>query len=48
MQGNDVADRLAKQAAMGAKELGYETRNVSLQDVNGHARVSIRYKWHKR
>ena len=33
MAGNDVADRLAKKAAMEAKELGEETNIVTVQDV---------------
>ena len=48
VQGNDVADRLAKEAAMEAKELGEETSIVTVQDIKRHARVSIRYKWQQR
>ena len=33
VQGNEVADRLAKEAAMEAKELGEETSIVTVQDV---------------
>ena len=33
-------DRLAKEAAMEAKELGEETSVVTLQDIKMHARVS--------
>ena len=47
-QGNEVADRLAKEAAMEAKDLGEETSIVTVQDVKTHARVSIRYKWQQR
>ena len=35
--GNDVADELAKEAAMEAKELGEETRYVTVQDIKRHA-----------
>ena len=48
VQGNEVADRLAKEAAMEAKDLGEETSIVTVQDVKRHARVSIRYKWQQR
>ena len=48
VQGNDVADRLAKEAAMEAKELGEETSVVTVQDIKRHARVSTRYKWQQR
>ena len=48
VQGNEVADRLAKEAAMEAKELGEETSIVTVQDVKRHARVSIRYKRQQR
>ena len=48
MQGNDVPDRLAKEAAMEAKELGEETSVVTVQDIKRHARVSTRYKWQQR
>ena len=43
-----VVDRLAKEAAMEAKELGEETSVVTVQDVKRHARVSIIYKWQQR
>ena len=48
MQGNDVADRLTKEVAMEAKELGEETSIVTVQDIKRHARVSIRYKSQQR
>ena len=48
MLGNDVADRLAKEAATEAKELGEEKSIVTVQDVKRHARVSIRYKLQQR
>ena len=48
MLGNDVADRLAKEAAMEAKELGEEASFLTVQDVKRHARVSIRYKLQQR
>ena len=48
MQGNDVADRLSKEAAMEAKEVGEETSVVTVQDIKRHARVSTRYKWQQR
>ena len=35
-----VADRLAKEAAMEAKELGEETSVVTVQDIKRHARVT--------
>ena len=44
MRGNYVDDRLAKEAAMEAKELGEERSVVTVQDVKRHARVSIRNK----
>ena len=37
MQGNDVADRLANEGAMEAKELGEETSVVTVQDIKRHA-----------
>ena len=40
-----MADRLAKEAAMEAKELGEETSVVTVQDIKRHARVSTQYKW---
>ena len=45
VQCNEVADRLAKEAAMYAKDLGAETRIVTVQDVKRHTSVCIRYKW---
>ena len=33
MEGNDVADRLAKEAAMEAKELEEETSVVTVRDI---------------
>ena len=48
VQDNDVADRLAKEAAMEAKELGEETSVITVQDIKRHARVSTRYKWQQR
>ena len=45
VQVNEVVDKLAKEAATEAKELGEETSIVTVQDVKRHARVSIRYKW---
>ena len=48
VQGNDVADRLAKEAAMEAKELREEISIVTVQDIKRHARVSMRYKWQQR
>ena len=44
VRGNYVDDRLAKEAAMEAKELGEERSVVTVQDVKRHARVSIRNK----
>ena len=43
-----MADRLAKEGAMEAKDLGEETRVVTVQDIKRHARVSSRYKWQQR
>ena len=37
VQGNDVADKLAKEEAMEAKELGKETSVVTVQDIKRHA-----------
>ena len=37
VQGNDVADKLAKEDTMVAKELGEETSVVTLQDIKRHA-----------
>ena len=48
MEGNDVADRLAKEAAMEAKELEEETSVVTVQDIKKHARDSIKIKWQQR
>ena len=48
VQGNDVADILAKEAALEAKELGEETSVVTVQYVKKHARISIRYKGQQR
>ena len=48
VQGNDVADRLAKEESMKAKELDEETSVVTVQDIKRHARVSTRYKWQQR
>ena len=44
VQGYKVADRLAKEAAMEAKELEEETSIVTVQDIKRHARVSC---WHQ-
>ena len=41
VQGNDVADILAKAAAIDAKELGEETSVVTVQDTKRQAIVSI-------
>ena len=43
-----MADRLAKEAAMEAKELGEGTSVVTVQDIKRHARVSTQYKWQQR
>ena len=48
MKGNGVADRLAKETAIEAKELGGETSVVTVQAIKRHARVSTRYKWQQR
>ena len=48
MEGNDVADRLANEAAMEAKELEKETSMVTVQDIKKHARDSIKIKWQQR
>ena len=48
VEGNDVADRLAKEAAMEAKELEVETSVVTVQDIKKHARDSIKIKWQQR
>ena len=37
VQGNDVADKLAKEEAMEAKELGEETSVVTVHDIKRHA-----------
>ena len=41
VQGNDVADRLGKETAIEAKELGEETGVVTVLDIKIQARVSI-------
>ena len=41
MEGNEIADRLAKEAAVEAKDLEEETSVVTVQDIKRHARASI-------
>ena len=41
VEGNEVADRLAKEAAVEAKALEEETSVVTVQDIKRHARASI-------
>ena len=48
VDGNDVADRLAKEPAMEAEELEEETSVVTVQDIKKHARNSIKIKWQQR
>ena len=48
VEGNEVADRLAKEAAVEAKDLEEETSVVTVQDIKRHARASIRRKWQQR
>ena len=46
VEGNEVADRLAKEAAVEAKDLEEETSVVTVH--KRHARASIRRKWQQR
>lgn len=46
--GNEVADRLAKAAAIEAKQLGEETSVVTIQDIKRHARITAQLKWQDR
>ena len=48
VEGNEVADRLAKEAAVEAKDLEEETSVVTVQDIKRHARASIWSKWQQR
>ena len=48
MEGNEIADRLAKETAREAKEMGKETSIVTVQDIKKHARTSIKRKWQQR
>ena len=47
-EGNEVTDRLAKEAAVEAKAMEEETSVVTVQDIKRHARASIQRKWQKR
>ena len=44
VEGNEVADRLAKETAVEAKNLEEETSVFTAQDIKMHARASIRRK----
>ena len=48
VEGNEVADRLTKEAAVKAEELEDETIVVTVQDTKRHARASIQRKWQQR
>ena len=48
VQGNEVADRLAKDAAKEAKELDQNTSVITNQDIKTAARDSIMDKWQDR
>ena len=48
VEGNEVADRLAKETAVEAKDLEEETSVVTVQDIKRHARASIQRKWQQR
>ena len=48
VEGNEVTDRLAKEAAVEAKDLEEETSVVTVQDIKRHARASIQRKWQQR
>ena len=43
VEGNDVEDRLAKEAIVEAKDLEEETSVVTVQDIKRHARASTVY-----
>ena len=45
---NDVAERLAKVAAGEAKELGEETRVVTVQYIKRLSKTNIKRKWQQR
>ena len=48
IEGNEVVDRLAKDAAVEAKDLEEETSVDKVQDIKRHDRASIRRKWQQR
>ena len=48
VEGNEVADRLAKEAAVEAKAMEEETSVVTVQDIKRYARASIQRKWQQR
>ena len=43
VEGNEYADRLAKEAAVEAKDLEEETSVVTVQDIKRHARASTEF-----
>ena len=48
MEGNEVADRLAKEAAQEAKELSEDSNIITNTEVKKNARLSSRFKWQRR
>ena len=48
VEGNEVADRLAKEAAQEAKELSEESNIITNAEVNKNAKISSRFKWQRR
>ena len=48
VEGNEVADRLTKEAAVEAKELEEEISAIIVQDIKSHSRASIRRIWQQR
>ena len=48
MEGNDIADRLAKDAVVEAKEMDEDIILITVQYIKMHARTYIKRKWRQR